>query len=105
STNSELAALYHRREKLDQAMSLRREVLEGRRKLLGAEHPDTLRAMRDLALTYREQRRLQEARPLIAAALRSVSQLESRGETILGLTASALRQEHAQLLRSGPPER
>jgi tetratricopeptide (TPR) repeat protein/tRNA A-37 threonylcarbamoyl transferase component Bud32 len=105
TTTSELAALYHRRGSLDSAASLRHQVLEGRRKVLGAEHPFTLCAMRDLAATYREQRRLQDAQPLLAAALRSVSDLESRGETILGLTAAGLRREHAQLLRSGPAAR
>ena len=38
--------------------------VEMRKKLIGAEHPDTLRSMTNLAVTYREQGRWNEAEQL-----------------------------------------
>ena len=45
---SDLANSYGDLGKLDEAASMRREVLEMRRKPLGDEHPDTIRAMANL---------------------------------------------------------
>ena len=40
------------------------QVLDTRKRVLGAEHPDTLNSMNDLALTYLDQERLKEAEEL-----------------------------------------
>jgi hypothetical protein len=40
---------------------LRKEVLEKRRRVLGLEHPDTLMSMHNLAISYDDLGRKQEA--------------------------------------------
>ncbi|KAF8143155.1 hypothetical protein K438DRAFT_651797 [Mycena galopus ATCC 62051] len=50
-------------------------VLEKRKQLLGADHPDTLRAMANLATTYRQLGRYQEAEPLEGTVLEKRKQL------------------------------
>jgi type II secretory pathway predicted ATPase ExeA len=50
---------------LEEAQELEEEVLEVRRRTLGEEHPDTLRSMRNLVITYRQLRgRLKEAQEI-----------------------------------------
>ncbi|MCP4707218.1 MAG: tetratricopeptide repeat protein, partial [Planctomycetes bacterium] len=44
-----LAILYQKQERYDQAESLNIKTLEVRRRVLGEEHPDTLRSMNSLA--------------------------------------------------------
>ncbi|KAJ7811658.1 acyl transferase/acyl hydrolase/lysophospholipase [Mycena leptocephala] len=58
-----------------EAEPLESSVLEKRRQLLGADHPDTLRAMANLAVTYHELGRYQEAEPLESIALEKRKQL------------------------------
>src|SRR2546423_589776 len=41
------------------------EVMETRKRVLGVEHPDTLATMHNLALTYRKQKRWNEAEELV----------------------------------------
>ncbi len=53
----------------DEVLSLRGEVLEGRRRVLGPEHPDTLEAMNGMAATLREMNRLDEAESLYRETL------------------------------------
>ena len=48
----------------DDAEKLMVEVTGVRRRVLGAEHPDTLKSMNNLALTYQNQGRLKEAENL-----------------------------------------
>ena len=50
-----------RRAKEAAALKLREEVLTLRRKVLGPMHPDTLKAMSNLALSYADVGRLGEA--------------------------------------------
>jgi len=45
-------------------MELREKVLEAMQRTLGGEHPSTLRAMGNLATSYRQLRRTQEAMEL-----------------------------------------
>ena len=49
---------------LNNAEQLEIQVMDMRKKLLGAEHPDTLTSMADLAITYRDQGRWNEAEQL-----------------------------------------
>lgn len=48
----------------DKAESLQEQVMEMRRRVLGAEHPDTLSSIGNLALTYTLQSRWDKAEPL-----------------------------------------
>ena len=79
-----------------EAETLHRQVLEIRRKTLGANHPDTAFAMEDLALTLLEEGRYAEAEPLLRRAL-------TINETALGPeSAGVARGENslARLLRT-----
>ena len=55
--------------KYAEAEQLGMKVLEARRRLLGAEHPDTLVSMRALGVLYRVEGRYAEAEPLLTKAL------------------------------------
>ncbi|KAJ7824118.1 hypothetical protein B0H13DRAFT_2444706 [Mycena leptocephala] len=61
-----LAATYHKLGRYQEAEPLESIVLEKRKQVLGADHPDTLLAMDNLAATYRELGRYQEAEYLEA---------------------------------------
>ena len=56
-----LAAAYWNQGRWNEAEQLEFHVMEMRKKLLGAEHPDTLTSMASLATTYRNQGRWNEA--------------------------------------------
>ncbi|KAF8143142.1 hypothetical protein K438DRAFT_1784018 [Mycena galopus ATCC 62051] len=58
-----------------EAESLEAMVLEKRKQLLGADHPDTLWAMANLAATYHTLGRYQEAEPLEGTVLEKWKQL------------------------------
>ena len=45
------------------------ESLEGRRRVLGEEHPDTLSSIHNLAVLFKDQARYAEAEPLLREAL------------------------------------
>jgi hypothetical protein len=47
-----LASMYGAQGKTGEAAALGEEVLEKHRRILGAQHPDTLTSMNNLALTY-----------------------------------------------------
>ena len=55
---------YREQGRLNEAEQLEIQVIEMTKKLLGAEHPDTLTSMENLASTYRRQGRLNEAEHL-----------------------------------------
>jgi hypothetical protein len=59
-----LASTYHDQGKFDEAEQLEVQVLDMRKKLLGAEHPDTLSSMGNLASTYHDQGKFDEAEQL-----------------------------------------
>jgi tetratricopeptide (TPR) repeat protein len=52
------------------ARDLHEQCLEVRRRVLGDEHPDTLRSMNNLAFTLRDLGEIEEARSLFSAAAR-----------------------------------
>ncbi|KAJ7828322.1 hypothetical protein B0H13DRAFT_1917173 [Mycena leptocephala] len=64
-----LAATYRELGRYQEAESLESIVLEKRKQLLSADHPDTLLAMGNLAATYCELGRSQEAEPLESIVL------------------------------------
>lgn len=64
-----LASTYRNQGRWNEAERLEVEVVELRRKMLGAEHPDTLTSSNDLALIYLEQGRFVEAEELRSQAL------------------------------------
>ena len=55
-----------------------RRALDDRERRLGAQHPDTLLAVRDLALLLQEQGKLAEAEPLFRRALEATSGSSAR---------------------------
>ena len=56
-----LAGIYWNQERWDEAEQLQIQVMEMRKKLYGAEHPQTLSIMANLASTYMNQGRWNEA--------------------------------------------
>ena len=56
-----LATMYRNQGRLNEAEQLDIQVMDMRKRLLGAEHPHTLRSMENLATMYRNQGRLNEA--------------------------------------------
>ena len=63
------AIMYRKLGRLKEAEMLDLKVLPLRKKLLGAEHPDTLASMDNLAVTYYRQGRLKEAEDLLVKTL------------------------------------
>jgi tetratricopeptide (TPR) repeat protein len=57
--------------KWKEAEKLFLQVIEARRRVIGAEHPDTLRAVGNLAATYRKQGRKEEAEELQVMVLKA----------------------------------
>ena len=55
--------------RLNEAEIVFTEVMETRKKVLGAEHPDTLASMANLASTFRNQGRWKEAEELEAQVI------------------------------------
>ncbi|KAF2182111.1 hypothetical protein K469DRAFT_587897 [Zopfia rhizophila CBS 207.26] len=64
-----LALTYWRQGRWKEAEELFVQVVETQKKVLGAEHPDTLVTMHNLASTYRSQERWKEAEELFAIPL------------------------------------
>jgi tetratricopeptide (TPR) repeat protein len=62
-------AISYEDNRRDEALELREQVLTLRRKVLGSEHPDTLRAMHGLALSYISLRRNNDALKLLEKVL------------------------------------
>ncbi len=56
-----LASTYWNQGRWDDAEELEVQVMETRKKKLGADHPDTLTSMNNLAFTWKRQGRLTEA--------------------------------------------
>ena len=61
---SNLASTYWNQGRWKEAEELEVQVMETRKRLLGAEHPSTLTSMSNLALTYWNQGRWNEAEEL-----------------------------------------
>ncbi|KAJ7697133.1 P-loop containing nucleoside triphosphate hydrolase protein [Mycena olivaceomarginata] len=70
-----LAATYGQLGRFKEAEHLDAMVLEKRKQLLGADHPNTLGAMANLAATYRQLGRYKEAEPLESTVLEKQKQL------------------------------
>ena len=51
------------------------QVIETRKKVSGAEHPDTLASMNNLALTYRSQGRWKEAEQLFMQVMETTKRV------------------------------
>ena len=61
---SNLASTYRKQGRWKEAEELQLLVMETRKRLLGEEHPSSLRSMAKLASTYRKQGRWKEAEDL-----------------------------------------
>ncbi|KAI9715103.1 MAG: Kinesin light chain 3 [Chrysothrix sp. TS-e1954] len=61
SAMNNLTVALSRQGHLDEAASMKREVVEKMRRILGDEHPDTITAMNNLAVTLSDQGHLDEA--------------------------------------------
>ena len=59
-----LAITYWKQGRLNDAEHLQIQVMDMTKKLLGAEHPDTLSSMENLACTYKGQGRICESESL-----------------------------------------
>ena len=62
---SNLANTYEALDRKDLAMSMRRDVYSGRLKLQGDEHPSTLIAAKNYALSFYDLKRFEETRALL----------------------------------------
>jgi serine/threonine protein kinase/Flp pilus assembly protein TadD len=67
---NDLAVLYTKQKKYEDADRLFDEVLEARKRKLGDDHPDTLESKNDLAMLYKEQGRYEEAEKYLLEAVR-----------------------------------
>ena len=74
-----LALTYCKQGKLSEAQQLGVQVLDMQKKVLGAEHLDTLRSMVNLAWTYCKQGKLSEAEQLEVQILDMWKKLFSAG--------------------------
>ena len=72
-----LANTYHKQGRLNEAEQLGIQVMDMRKKLLGAEHPKTLNSMENLAITYMHQGRWNELEQLEVQVLYHFIQLDS----------------------------
>ncbi|KAJ6533869.1 hypothetical protein DFH09DRAFT_1284320 [Mycena vulgaris] len=72
---NEYACVYYDSGRFTEAEPLECSVLEKQKQLLGADHPNTLRAMGNLAATYRQLERYTEAEPLERSVLEKRKQL------------------------------
>ena len=75
---SNLATIYMQQGRSNEAEKLQVDVMELNKRLLGGEHPDTLRSMANLAETYRQQGRSKEAETLNSI----VEQIKNSKKTI-----------------------
>ncbi|KAI1329800.1 hypothetical protein F5Y16DRAFT_365323 [Xylariaceae sp. FL0255] len=57
-----LAFLFQKQGKLEEAEKMQRQILQDQRETLGSHHPSTLDSMSNLALVYNDQRRFEDAR-------------------------------------------
>jgi Tetratricopeptide repeat len=78
-----LAATYGEQGRWNEAEKLQVDVVEMSKRLLGAEHPDTLSSMASLATTYRQQGRWSEAdaHPFAPLYLTPVSEIPCKAAT------------------------
>ena len=67
---NDLAVLYTKHKKYDDAERLFDEVLEARKLKLGEDHPDTLESKNDLAMLYKEQGDYDKAELLLLEAIK-----------------------------------
>lgn len=64
-----IAFLLKQQGKYDEAEAMYRRVLAGREIVLGAEHPDTLSSMENLAVFFHSQDKYDDAEPIARRAL------------------------------------
>ena len=64
-----LAATYQNQGRWNEAENLAVQVMEARKRVLGAEHPDILTSMVNLAIIYRYHRQWKEAEELEVQAV------------------------------------
>ncbi|KAJ5301623.1 hypothetical protein N7508_006486 [Penicillium antarcticum] len=74
-----LASMYLKQGRWNEAEKLFVQVTEARKTKLGADHPDTLTSMSDLASTYRNQGRLEEAEQLYMQVRKTRRQILGSG--------------------------
>ncbi|KAJ7614912.1 hypothetical protein FB45DRAFT_873781 [Roridomyces roridus] len=81
------ARVYYDGGKSEQAKGLCELILQRQRELLGEHHPNTLRAMANLAATYRKLGRYREAEPLEISVLKERQRLlgDNHPDTLLAM--------------------
>jgi Tetratricopeptide repeat len=87
-----LASMYYRNGRWEDAAKLEEILLEARRKSLGAEHPDTLKVMGHLATLYCKQGRLEDASKLAEKVLEARRRLlgEEHPDTLTAMANLAV---------------
>jgi tetratricopeptide (TPR) repeat protein len=75
TSKANLASIYSKQGRLNEAEMLKLEVLEASKRVLGGEHPNTITWKANLASTYAEQGRMNEAEMLKLEALETSKQV------------------------------
>ena len=75
TSRSNLASVYQEAGRLDEAITLHKQNLKDRTRILGPDHPDTLTSRNNLAETYRAVGRLNEAITLHKQNLKNLEDL------------------------------
>jgi tetratricopeptide (TPR) repeat protein len=92
-----MGALLQHQGKLAEAEGYFREALEGRRRVLGPDHPLTALSLRNLAGLFNKQRRFAEAQPLLREALEIYPKQLDAGHWWIAMARSSLGESLAGL--------
>ena len=94
-----LASTYWNQGRWNEAEQLQIQVMDMTKKLLGAEHPDTLSSMADIASTYWKQGRWNEAEQLQIQVVDMRKKLlgAEHPDTLIGMANLAVMQESGKV--------
>jgi len=100
---SDLASTYDLRGQYDKAEQLCLEVVEGRKRVFGDDHAETLTAISDLGFTYRSRGKYDEAKLLFLEVVQGRKRLfgDDHAETLEAIAnlASTSARVRPQMLR------
>jgi hypothetical protein len=96
-----LAGTYETQGRYKEAETLNLQVLEIRKRVLGAEHPDALVSMHNLAVVFGEQGRYSEASKLMEECVQLRTRILGQQHPRTFSSASALLELKARNLETG----